>query len=132
MDKPTLSLNQFNMESDLDNISQEIKNMDKITGFKTLVTKYQDVQNKIIICQNKLINYQDELQNIETAENKLEDLDDNAFVNVTNELNKIKETISNSNLDIGELIVLYIKATKYITQCNAFLEKQKMEIINID
>lgn len=142
------------INSSLKEIEKEIIELEKIDGVKKLVNKYNNIHLRIEECKNSLKKINEIINKVENIDdNQSEQSDNNQssedtnssqtpenseeyentnFIENVNELEQLNKKINDNieNIDLEELVNIYIKANKMINKCKRYLDDQKMEIIN--
>ena len=108
-------------------IETEIADLDKITGMKKKITKYNEIVKKIKACNEQLLTISDS-KNIKTTNVNKACTDDKEYDILIKEINAAKEKITD-NMEIEQLIEIYKKAMSHINKCNEFIKTKKMELI---
>jgi hypothetical protein len=132
----------------LKQVEKELQDLDKISGLKKKISKYNDLSKQLKHCQNETNKLTIEVKNIANAkvidheeENNTDsdeqnikpkiEMSDVEYDNLIKEIAKLKESI-NENMSVEDLIKSYKMASENIQKCEEFLKNKKLELINIE
>ena len=115
------------LEDSIKEIDADIKKIQTITGLKEHVETYQKQLGKINECKKILDTYKNNLH-VENTDNS--DISDGEFATLCNNLLEMKNSFTNEH-NIDKLIQIYKEAKSKIHQCNLYVEKQKIDIVNL-
>ena len=118
----------MSINNNLENLNKIIIQLDKEKNLKKKTELFNNSKKIISDCKNEISKI-DECLKSEINSEKEEEINDEQYLIYIQELENIKNKMENSNLE--ECVNHYFNYNKLIKKCKSYLEKQKMEIINL-